>query len=34
VQNALCFFDVSGATIRLRVLNPDTLEEIDRVEVR
>lgn len=34
VQNALCFFDISGATIRLRVLNPDTLEEIDRVEVR
>jgi hypothetical protein len=34
VQNALCFFDVSGKKIRLRVLNPDTLEEIDRVEVR
>lgn len=34
VQNAMCLFDISGKNIRLRVLNPDTLEEVDRVEVR
>lgn len=34
VQNALCLFDISGKKIRLRVVNPDTLEEIDAVEVR
>lgn len=34
VQNALCLFDVAGPQVRLRVLNPDTLEEIDRVELR
>lgn len=34
VQNALCLFDVSGKEIVLRVVNPDTLEEIDRVQLR
>ncbi|MBK6929531.1 MAG: metallophosphoesterase family protein [Saprospirales bacterium] len=34
VQNALCLFEVSGKNISLRVMNPDTLEEIDRVELR
>jgi len=34
VQNALCFFDISGKKIGLRVLNPDTLEQIDRVEIK
>lgn len=34
VQNALCLFDISGKKIVLRVVNPDTLEEIDRVQLR
>lgn len=34
VQNALCLFDISGKKIKLRVINPDTLEEIDRVDIR
>ncbi len=34
VQNALCLFDISGKKIRLRVINPDTLEELDAVEIR
>lgn len=34
VQNALCFFEVSGKAVKLRVVNPDTLEEIDRVDLR
>lgn len=34
VQNALCLFDVSGKKIVLRVINPDTLEEIDNVTIR
>jgi 3',5'-cyclic AMP phosphodiesterase CpdA len=34
VQNALCFFDVNGPKISLRVVNPDTLEEIDRVQLK
>lgn len=34
VQNALCFFNISGKQIKLRVINPDTLEEIDRVDIR
>lgn len=34
VQNALCFFEIEGPRIRLRVLNPDTLEEIDTATLR
>ena len=34
VQNALCLFDISGKKIQLRVINPDTLEELDAVEIR
>lgn len=34
VQNALCLFDISGKEIVMRVVNPDTLEEIDRVQLR
>jgi hypothetical protein len=34
VQNALCFFDIQGKKIDLRVVNPDTLEWIDRVRIR
>ncbi len=34
VQNALCLFDIDGPHIRMRVVNPDTLEEIDRVDIR
>jgi 3',5'-cyclic AMP phosphodiesterase CpdA len=34
VQNALCFFDIDGKKIRLRVFNPDTLELIDEAQIR
>jgi len=34
VQNALCLFDIAGQEVWLRVINPDTLETIDRVQVR
>jgi hypothetical protein len=34
VQNALCLFDISGKEIVMRVINPDTLEEIDRIQLR
>jgi len=34
VQNALCIFDISGKQVRMRVINPDTLEEIDSVDLR
>lgn len=34
VQNALCLFDISGKKVLLRVINPDTLEEIDRAQLR
>jgi len=33
-QNALVFFDVEGKSIKVRVLNPDTLEEVDSYELR
>ncbi len=33
-QNALVFFHVEGDKISMQVLNPDTLEEVDRLEVR
>jgi hypothetical protein len=31
-QNALVIFDVNGAEINMRVLNPDTLEEVDELK--
>ncbi len=33
-QNALVFFDIDGENISMRVLNPDTLEEVDQLEMR
>jgi 3',5'-cyclic AMP phosphodiesterase CpdA len=33
-QNALVLFDVEGQSITMRVLNPDTLEEVDRLKLR
>lgn len=33
-QNALVLFDVEGSSIRMRVLNPDTLEEIEQKTLR
>ncbi|MCC6459437.1 MAG: metallophosphoesterase family protein [Saprospiraceae bacterium] len=33
VQNALCFFDIDGKTITLRVMNPDTLEVLDQAQM-
>ncbi len=33
-QNALVFFHVEGKKIQLEVRNPDTLEEVDRMEMR
>ncbi len=32
-QNALVLFDVEGKSIQVRVLNPDTLEEIERFDL-
>lgn len=34
VQNALCFFDIDGPKVTLRVLNPDTLEMLDTIQIR
>ncbi|MGM0621954.1 MAG: metallophosphoesterase [Bacteroidota bacterium] len=34
VENALCLFYVDGEKITMKVINPDTLNEIDRVELR
>lgn len=34
VQNALCLFDIDGKKVRLRVVNPDTLEVLDTAELR
>ncbi len=34
VQNALCFFDIDGKKITLVVMNPDTLEMLDQVQMR
>ncbi len=34
VQNALCFFDIKGRRIKLRVINPDTLELIDEADIK
>jgi len=33
-QNALVIFDVNGTDIKMRVLNPDTLEEVDKMDLR
>ncbi len=34
VENALCLFYVDGKKLRMKVLNPDTLNEIDELELR
>lgn len=34
VENALCLFYVEGSSVKMRVLNPDTLNEIDSVTLR
>jgi hypothetical protein len=34
VENALCLFYVDGPVVKMRVLNPDTLNEIDSVVLR
>ena len=33
-QNAVCLFTVEGEKIDMVVINPDTLEEIDRLRLR
>ncbi len=33
-QNALVFFHINGKNVELEVLNPDTLEEIDKLSLR
>jgi hypothetical protein len=33
-QNAVCFFTVEGEKVELVVINPDTLEEIDRLTLK
>lgn len=34
VENALCLFYVEGSSVKMRVLNPDTLNEIDSLTLR
>ncbi len=34
VQNALCLFYVDGKKVKMKVINPDTLNEIDTIELR
>ena len=34
VENALCLFYVEGSSVKMRVLNPDTLNEIESVTLR
>jgi len=34
VENALCLFYVDGSSVKMRVLNPDTLNEIDTLVLR
>jgi len=34
VENAVCLFYVSGKSIKMRVLNPDTLNQIDEITLR
>jgi hypothetical protein len=33
-QNALVLFDIDGSSVTMRVLNPDTLEEVDEATLR
>jgi len=33
-QNALVLFDVNGKKVKVRVLNPDTLEEIENYDLK
>jgi hypothetical protein len=33
-QNALVFFHVDGDKIRMEVLNPDTLDKVDELDLR
>ena len=33
-QNALVFFHIEGSKIKMEVLNPDTLELVDELELR
>ncbi|HAQ18899.1 MAG TPA: hypothetical protein DCR40_06640 [Prolixibacteraceae bacterium] len=34
VENAVCLFYVKGKSINMKVLNPDTLNEIDEIKIR
>ncbi|MCU4176829.1 metallophosphoesterase family protein [Carboxylicivirga sp. N1Y90] len=34
VENAVCIFTVDGSSIKMKVINPDTLNEIDNLELR
>ncbi|HEY0679638.1 MAG TPA: metallophosphoesterase family protein [Chitinophagaceae bacterium] len=34
VQNALCLFYVEGKKVTMKVVNPDTLNEIDKIQLR
>jgi 3',5'-cyclic AMP phosphodiesterase CpdA len=34
IENALCLFYVDGKTIKMKVVNPDTLNEIDEIKLR
>ena len=34
VENAICLFYVDGRKIRMKVINPDTLNKIDEIELR
>ena len=34
VENAICLFHVDGKKIRMEVINPDTLNKIDEIELR
>lgn len=33
-QNALVFFEIAGKSVRMEVLNPDTLEPVDQLTIR
>jgi hypothetical protein len=34
VENAVCLFYINGKSINMKVLNPDTLNEIDEIKIR
>ncbi|MGB5499892.1 MAG: hypothetical protein WBM77_13265, partial [Maribacter sp.] len=34
VQNAICLFYVNGKSIKMKVVNPDTLNVIDEIQLR